>query len=258
MPKFEIELTETGELVGAPPTELDALFKRTETTAHGAGYTKAKAEAEEAAKARVEAAIAAERARLEALDPIKKDQYERETNENKALKTQMLDLSRSHSDALKSQEERHAAALLERSDKLKKYGERIVGLTKDTLKGLATRYGAREDSLAALELVLHAGIAYDDDMQPYVKNPQDGSRRTAQGKDISLEAYVKEVLESQPYFKKPAAAGGGGARGGASQHGFSGANVTAEAAKARIENGDRTADAINDLFLASRRKRAAS
>lgn len=258
MPKFEIEIADDGTLAGTPPTELDAIFKRIETTAHGSGYTKAKAETEEAAKARIEAAVIAERARLEALAPLQRDQYERESAENKTLKAQLLDVSRSHSDALKQQEERHAQALLERTERNKKFADRIVSLTKDALKGYATRYGARDESLPELEVILHSSIGYDDDMQPYVRNP-DGSKRTVQGKDLPLDAFVKEYLESHTHHRKPQQAGGGGARGGATVHGFhGGVQPSVDAARARIESGDRSADAINDLWNALPKRAAVS
>lgn len=255
MPKFEIEIGDNGELVGTAPTELDAIFKRIETTAHGAGFTTGTTKATEEAKAQIEAARIAERARIEALAPLQKDQYERESAENKTLKTQLLEVSRSHGDALKSQEERNAQALLERSGRNQKLSERIVALTKDSLKGHAVRFGARDESLAELEVILHSSIGYDDDMTPYVRNG-DGSRRTVQGKDLTIDAFVKEYLDTHTHHRKPTTGGGGGARGGASFHGHKGGDISADAAKARYEGGDRSAGAINDLFEATRQKKA--
>lgn len=255
MPTLQIEIDDKGELVGTPPTELDGIFKRIETTAHGAGFTKGSTTATEEAKARIEAAVIAERARLEALAPLQKETYEREATENKTLKTQLLELSRAHSDALKSQEERNAQALLDRSERNKKLGDRIVALTKDSLRGHATRFGARDESLAELEVILHSSIGYDDDMTPYVRNG-DGSRRTVQGKDLTVADFVKEYLDSHTHHRKPTQAGGGGARGGASLHGHQGGHVSRDAAAARIDAGDRSAGAVNDLFEATRSKKA--
>lgn len=257
MAKFEIEVhDETGEIVGAPPAQLDAIFKRIETTAHGTGFTTGSTKATEEAKARIEAAIAAERARIEAMAPLQKEQYEREANENKALKTQLLELSRSRDTALKEQEERNAQALLERSERNKTLGERIQTLTRESLRGYASRFGARDESLAELEVILHSSIGYDDkDMTPYVRNG-DGSRRTVQGKDMTVEAFVKEYLDGHTHHRKPTQAGGGGARGGATFGGHNTGNVTAEAAVSRIQDGDRSATAINDLFEATRVRKA--
>jgi len=254
MPKFEIEIDDKGEILGQMPAELDALFKRTETAAHGTGFTKGTTQATEEAKARIEAAIAAERARIEAQAPLLKETYEREAAENKTLKSQLLEMSRSHSDSLKSQEERNAQALLERSERNKKLADRITALTKDSLRGHASRFGAREESLAELEVILHSSIGYDDDMTPYVRNG-DGSRRTVQGKDMPIDAFVKEYLAGHTHHVKASQPGGGGARGGASMHGHTG-TVGAEAARSRVESGDRSNTAINDLFEATRKARA--
>lgn len=256
MPKFEIEINDTGDLVGDAPAELDTLFKRIETTAHGSGFTKATEKAAAEAKAQIEAAVIAERRRMEQMAPVQAAEYEREKGENKTLKTQLLELSRSHGDTLKSQEERHAAALIERTDALKKRNDRIVALTKKSIIAEAIRHGARDESLSELEVILHSSIGYSDDMEPFVHTGDGRTPKTVQGKPQDLGAFVKEYLDGHSHHKRAPAHQGGGARGGATFGGHRGA-ASADAAKARIqEQGDRSSDAINDLFEATRRKSA--
>lgn len=255
MPRIEIEVDDKGEIVGSTPAEIDAIFKRIETTAHGAGYGKGVSKAAEDAKKQILDAINAEKAKLEAEAPIKQAKYEQMEDDYRALQTRLIEEGRAASSTLKDREEAHARELLDRADRLKKFGSRIQDLTKAQLRGEARAHGARDESLDELEVILHASVGYDDDMSPYVKNG-DGSPRMIQGKPMSVAAFVKEYLDGHSHHRKPASGQGGGARGGASFHGGTGATVSAEAARARVEAGDRSAGSINDLFEATRRKSA--
>ena len=256
MPRIEVDIDDKGEIVGTAPNELDALFRRTEAAAHGRGYSKGMSEAAEAAKKQIEDNVRAELAKRDAMAPLEKEKYSRIDEENTALKTQLIDREREADKALKAREESHARELLKRADALKKREDRILKLTRGTLRAEALQAGAREESLSELEVILGASIGYDDDMEPFVKN-EDGSPYLLHGKPIPIGAYVKQYLDSHPYHRKPAPGQGGNARGGAA---YSGArsDVTMDAAVQRIQQGDRSADAINDVFEASRRRRQAS
>lgn len=252
MARIELELDDKGDIVGQTPAEIDAIFKRIETTAHGAGYGKGVSKAADDAKKQIADAILAEKARLEADAPLKQAKYEQMESDYKALQTRVIETERASSNTLKEREESHARELLDRADRLKKFGGRIQDLTKAQLRGEARANGARDESLDELEVILHASIGYDDDMTPYVKNG-DGSVRTSQGKAVSVAAFVKEYLDGHAHHRKPTSGSGGGARGGASFHHQAG-NVNADAARARVMDGDRSAQAINDLFEANRKK----
>ncbi len=253
MARIELEIDDTkGEIVGEAPESLKAILARIENTAHGAGFGKGAAKAAEEAKAQIAAAVAAEKAKLEAMAPLEREKYQREAEENKTLKQQMLEASRETDRAMKAREEAHATQLLERAEALKKRNAKIVDLTKAQLRGEAKAIGARDESLDELEVILHSSIGYSDDMEPFIKNG-DGSARTVQGKPMSIAAFVKEYLDSHTHHRRPVQGQGGGARGGASFSGHT-TNVSAEAARARVEGGDRSPGAINELFEASRRK----
>jgi hypothetical protein len=253
MARIELEIDDTkGEIVGDVPEAVKAILARVENTAHGTGYGKGAAKAAEEAKAQIASAVAAEKARLEAMAPLEREKYQRESEENKTLKQQMLEAARETDRQMKAREEAHATQLLERSDALKKRNAKIVDLTKAQLRGEARAAGARDESLDELEVILHASVGYTDDMEPFIRNG-DGTARTVQGKSMTIGAFVKEYLDGHSHHKRPVTSGGGGARGGASLHGHH-ANVSTDAAKARIESGDRSATAINDLFMSTRKR----
>lgn len=253
--RIEVEIDETkGEVVGDVPEALKGIFTRIENNAHGQGYGKGAAKAAEEAKAQIAKEIADARARFDAEAPIKAARFEQMETDYKGLQARLLEQERAHNNTLKDQGEKHARELLDRADRMKKFGERITALTREQLRGEASRAGAREESLDELVLILGNYIGFDDDMNPFVKNP-DGSQRLVQGKPMAISALAKEYLDGHTHHKKTAGGTGGGARGGAS---FSGqhANVSADAARARVEGGDRSSTAINDLFEATRRKTA--
>lgn len=253
MPRFEIEVDDKGEFVGQLPAEVDAILKRVEITAHGTGFRGGQSKATEEAKAQIASAVAAEKARLETLAPIEREKYQRESEENKTLKEQMLIASRETDKAMKAREEAHATQLIERADALKKRNAKIVDLTKAHLLGEARANGARDESLAELAVILHAFVGYNDDMEPFIRN-EDGSQKTVQGKPQGLGSFVKEYLDGHAHHKRPAGGAGGGARGGASTHGHTGTTQSVDSARQRVEQGDRSPSAINELFEASRKR----
>jgi hypothetical protein len=254
MPRFEIEVDDKGEFQGALPPEIDAILKRIEITAHGTGFRGGQSKATEDAKKSIEDAIKAERAKIEASLPLEREKWQGIEEENKTLKTQLTDTMRESGKTLTKREEAHAEEIMKRAEAITKRNAKIQTLVNATLKGLAAQSGAREDALDLAVTALEKQIGYDDDMEPYVKGAN-GEPMALHGKPMPIDAFVKSFIDGNPYLKKPAGGQGGGARGGASFHG-AGANVSADAAKARVEGGDRSANAINELFEATRRKSA--
>jgi len=254
MPRIEFELDDKGEIVGETPEPLKAIFTRIETSSHGVGYGKGVAKAAEDAKKQIEDTVKAKVAEMEAKLPGERSKWAQIDEDNKALKTRLIENDREHDGTLKAAEERHAKELLDRADKLKKVSARVVDMTKATLRSEARGAGARDESLSELEVILHASIGYDDDMQPFVR-ADDGSPKQIAGKAQTIAAFVKEYLDTHTHHRKPTAGSGGGARGGASLRG-GGNTSTVDQAQARIESGDRSPGAINELFEASRKKSA--
>lgn len=257
MPRIEVEVDDKGEIVGQTPAELSALFKRTETAAHGQGYAKGMSEAAEAAKKQIADNVQAELAKRDAERPLEKEKYERIDSENKLLKTQLSETARDADRNLRAREEAHAKELVDRADTLKKRNARITDLVKKEIRSYALEAGAREESLPELEVILGNAIGFDDDMEPFVKG-SDGKPVLVHGKPQPIATFVKEYVTSHPHHRKPPQGQGGGARGGASFHGQHGQTATVDQARDRIEKGDRSSGAINNLFEATRNKRQAS
>jgi hypothetical protein len=113
--------------------------------------------------------------------------------------------------------------------------------------------GAREESLPELRVILGNYIGFTDDMEPYIKGEDGKERRLANGQPVTLKAFVKDYLDTHPHHKAPVKGAGGGARGGATFRG-AGDTPSADSAKKRIDSGDRSAGAINELFEATRKR----
>lgn len=253
MPQFTVEVDDKGDFVGQLPAEIDAILKRTETTSYGTGFRSGQGKASEEAKKTLDETVKTERLKWEAQFPLEREKWTLTEEENKALKTQMTDAMREGDKNLRRREESHAEELTKRVADIGKRDQRIRELVGTNIRALAVSAGAREDALPALEAVLQSRLAFDDDMQPFFKD-EAGNPATQHGKAMSPEAFVKQFLGANAFFLKPAGGQGGGARGGASfQHGAHGA-VSADAAKQRIESGDRSAGAITELFEATRKR----
>lgn len=257
MPRIELELDDKGELLGEVPEGLKSIFTRIETTAHGQGYGKGVAKAAEDAKKQIADTVAAKLAEKDALLPIERAKWSQVEEDNKSLQTRIIETEREHDRFLKSREEVHAKELLDRADALKKRAGVIVEMTKATLRTEARALGAREESTEELEVILHSSIGYDDEGRPFVKGA-DGNPKTVHGKPQSIGSFVKDYLDTHPHHRKAPAGQGGGARGGAAFHGHSGSPSSPDQARTRVESGDRSADAINELFKATRRTATAS
>jgi len=252
MPKFEIEIDDKGEIIGKPPAEIDALFKRTETGAYGGGLKKGREDALTEAQKAAEEKIAAERAKWEKENPVERAKQLEEENlkfrESEAL------LVKRFNETSRQREENHAKEIADKAEMVAKRDRRLAEQMKATIRAEALAAGARDESLSELEVILGSKVAYDDDLEPYVKG-DDGKPVLVHGKPQPVGVFVKAYLEAHAHHRKPVAGAGGGARGGASLSGQQG-DVTEATAKARIESGDRSPGAIDALFNATRKQRA--
>jgi hypothetical protein len=154
--------------------------------------------------------------------------------------------------ALKDREDAHARELIDRKEAIDRLNARITGQAKDQIRAEARNAGAREESLSELELLLGNAIGFDSDMNAFVKDA-DGTPRFVQGRPMTIPEFVKSYVDGHPHHRR-AGTPGGGARGGASTT-FGGPHrmTDADTARARIESGDRSPGAINELFQATRK-----
>jgi hypothetical protein len=253
MPRIEIEIDDKGEFIGQVPTELGGILDRLKATAHGEGYGKGASKAAEEAKAQIDAAIKAEKLKLEAQMPLEKAKWDDIDQQNKVLKTQLESTATEARKQLTAREEAHAVEITKKLDALTKRDAKIKTLVNATLRGLAAQSGARDESLSELEVILQHRIGYSDDMEPFVKDESGEPARTAAGNPLGLDVFVKQYLDNHPHHRKPTPGKNGDARRGASFAAQPG-STSIESARQRIESGDRSPGAINDLFEASRRR----
>lgn len=252
--KIEVDIDEKGEFIGTVPAELDAILKKLEAAAHGAGFGKGSQKAAEEAKKQIEDAIKTERIKLEANMPVERAKWTEIDEQNKLLKSQLETTLQESRKALTSREEAHAVEITKRMEALKKRDAKITDLVNGQLRALAAQAGARDESLDELAIILRHRIGFDDDMEPYVKAEDGSPARTAAGNPLTMDVFVKTYLDNHPHHRKAAQGRGGDARRGASLSPAGGAPATVEAAKQRFESGDRSPSAINDIFEASRKK----
>ncbi len=253
--KFELELDEKGEIVGTPPAEVDAIFKRIEATAHGAGYGKGVSKAAEDAKKQIEDTVRVEVAKREALLPIEREKWAGIDEENKALKTQLAEHMRESDRTLRKREEVHAEEITKRVETLNKLSAKVRSQVETNLRSLSAQFGARDESVPELVLILKSRIGFDDDMEPFVMNDEGSGAATLHGKPLSIEAFVKGYLDTHPHHRKPTAGAGGGARGGASLRSTLAGAQSLDAARQDYAE-TRSPQAINAIFEASRKKSA--
>ena len=253
MGKIELELDDKGELVGKAPAEIDALFKRTETAGYGNGLKKGREDALTEAQKAAEERIAAERAKWEKDNPVQRVKELEE--ENLRFRESEATLAKRYGDTARQREELHAKEIADKAEAVAKRDTQLQKALKATIRGAAMAAGARDESLSELESLLVSRVQRDADLEPVVVG-DDGKPVTVQGKPITVEAFVKQYLDQHRHHQKPAGGKGGGASGGASLQGHGGAAVSEEAARARIEAGDRSPGAINALFDATRKQKA--
>lgn len=257
--KCEVDIDDKGEFVGTVPAELTSILDKLRSASHGEGYGKGAQKAAEEAKQQIADAIKAEKLRLEAQMPLEKAKWDEIDQHNKVLKTQLETTVAESRKRMTEREEAHALELTTRMDALAKRNEKIKALVNANLRALAAQAGARDESLSELEVILQHRVGYDDHMEPFViAEDGKGPAKTAAGNPLGLDVFVKQYLDNHAHHRKPAPGRGGDARGGASLRtagGGGGGSLTG--ARERVESGDRSLDAINELFHASRKSTAA-
>lgn len=252
MPKFELELDDKGDFVGTLPPEFDSVLTRIKSTSHGEGFGKGSQKAAEEAKQQIADAVKDAKRKMEMEAPLERAKFEEIDTRNKLLATQVESMAQEHRKTLTQTAETHALEITKRAEALTKRNQKIQRLVTANLRSLAAQAGARDESLAELEVILQHRIGFDDDMEPYVKGEDGQAAKTTAGNALPIDVFVKQYLDNHPHHRKPVPGRGGDARGGASLHGRP-APQSADAARTRVAEGDRSLDAINELFQSTRR-----
>jgi hypothetical protein len=252
MPKFEVEVDDKGEVVGNLPAEIDALFKRTETTSYGTGLKKGREDALTEATKATEERLKAEREKWEKEHPQQTARLKELEEEANRLREAEITLTRRFTEQSRTREENHAKEIADRAEAITKRDRKLREMLKTAISNESRLAGARDESLPKLEILLSHAIDFDENLELYVRG-EDGKPLLKQGKPVTPAEYIREYLGTNPEFRAPVGGAGGGARGGAHHQGH-GSTVTETAAVERIQQGDRSAGAINALFEAARKK----
>jgi hypothetical protein len=255
MAKIELEFDDNGNVVGEAPAPFLAYLERENTKVYGTAFKNGVSEAQQKAAKQFEETLKQELAKKDALAPMERAKYAQMEEETKALNARFTQAITDHTKTLREREESHSREILSRSEAVKIRNERIDTLMQDQLEGYAIAFGAREESLPELKLILRNYIGFTDDMEPFVKGDE-GKPRIVGGKPLTPKAFVKDYLETHAHHRRPTTGVGGGARGGATFRGNTNDTVSLEAARSRIDQGDRSSGAINALFEASRQRKS--
>lgn len=148
-------------------------------------------------------------------------------SENSRFKEAELKRKGEHEEAKKLADDRHAAELKDRDDKvtakeqeIARRDARLRASLKSEVRSAAVAAGARDESLPELEKLLGAELDLDSDtLEPFVKDKDGKPAKDKDGKAISVEGFVTQYLAEHPHhFKRPASRSGG-AKGGATLSG---------------------------------------
>lgn len=169
-----------------------------------------------------------------------------------------------HEEAKKLAEERHAADLKDRDDKLTakdaeitRRDTRLRSMLGTEIKSAAVAAGARDESLPELMKLLGADLDLDPQtLEPFVKGA-DGKPATGKdGKAITVEGYVQQYLADHPHHLKRTPGRPGGAQGGQSMRGGKGASEVEQATEALAKNPN--VSNLTAAVRASRQRQKAS
>jgi hypothetical protein len=251
--RVELEFDDNGNVVGEAPAPFLAYVERETTKGYGNGFKNGASETQVKAAKQFDETLKQELAKKDALAPMERARFAQMEEETKAINARFTQAITDHTKTLREREEAHSREILSRSEQVKQRNERVELLTHDLLESYAIAFNARDESLTELKVILKNYVGFTDDKEPYVKD-EDGNPRIVGGKPVSLKAFVKEYLDTHTYHRKNDKGVGGGARGGASFRGNTHETMSLDAARKRIEEGDRSSGAINALFEAGRRK----
>jgi len=144
-----------------------------------------------------------------------------------------------------------------KDQEIKRHRDALQSGLRAEIRAAAAKSGARDESIAELEQLLIGRLDLDKDFAVIVKGADGQPAVDAEKKPLTVEGMVSTYLDANPHHRKAAGGTGGGARGGASLHtnlppAARAAYDKVVAAQKRLDDGDRSDQAITDLFEANR------
>lgn len=234
-PGLEIDIRDNDGVVemSSLPESLRPIWQKELDRMYGKGAAKAGEEARKQMESEI--AKVREDAKKHGADPVLAEKAKNLEQELSKLKEDEAIRTQNWQEAQRLRDERHAnelaevrKGLTEREKEIERRTARISELVTSDIRLAAQRHGAREQSLAELDMLLRGKIGLDKDLQAYVKDEQD-PEKPAVGTDgktpVTIDGLVQQYLTDHPHHKAAPAGRGGGAGGGASLAGNKG-NVT--------------------------------
>lgn len=190
------------------------------------------------------------------VDPAERERLKTLEKENEAMKIADLEREKKYEEANKIREDRHAKELAEKNEAIAKREGKLRSGAKSEIKAAALKYGARDESLNELAILLGGEIDFDDQLEPFIKGADGKPAVDAKGQPLTIEGRVRAYLDANRHHVKAPGGSGGGARGGASFDSLSDAARDAQSkvddAEKRLKENPRDNQAITDLHEASK------
>lgn len=244
-----VQLTADGDLAEVPP-EIQAIFDRVAAGERKKATVTAMEEVTKDAKRQIEQTVKERLAEHDAMAPVQAKRLESLEGENRALAEKLSETTTASDQQRRTLEDSHARDLMARNERLEARERKIRELTGQSLLGVALKHGASEQALEVLTVYFGSRIGYDEDMNPYVRG-EDGEPMTSQGKAVTVDQFVADFLAKNPNFRSPVGRKAAPAPGGipASQVSMHRpVSISQDAARDRIRGGDRSAQAITELY----------
>jgi hypothetical protein len=235
MPALSIDISEDGKIAGELPealktaldAQIQAQLKAAKAEIHQTAFNEgfAKGNAKKADELRPLIADPAEKERLKTLE-----------QENEKLKIAELERQKNYEEANRLREERYQKDLREKDEAITKRQARLRDGAIAKIEAAATKFGARDESLGELSLILGGEIDFDADLAPFVKGRDGQPAVDAKGQPLTIEGRVRQYLDANRHHLKGPGGSGGGAKGGAS---FDSLSDAVSAAQARFNEAQK-------------------
>lgn len=184
------------------------------------------------------------------VDPAERERLKTLEKENEAMKIADLERDKKYEEANKIREERHAKELAAGQEAISKRDGKLRNGARSEIKAAALKYGARDESLNELAILLGGEVDFDDQLEPFVKGADGKPAVDAKGQPVTIEGRVRAYLDANRHHVKGPGGVGGGAGGGASFDHLSDAVVAAQAKRDAAQKVFDANPRSNDLLLA--------
>lgn len=190
------------------------------------------------------------------VDPAERERVKSLEVELEQRRISDLERDKKYEEAARIRDERYQKELKDKDAQIQaRHGKLRRGIDAE-IRAAALKYGARDESLTELAVLMGGDIDLDDTLEPYVKGKDGQPAVDATGQRVSIEGRVKQYLDSNRHHLRASGGVGGGAPGGASLDNLPddvrAATIKLQDAQKRLAANPRDDQAINDILDATR------